>query len=1216
MGHARFLLAGLAFGLAVAPAAADVFPRVGEARGSVISRRSGEEVRFVDDTAAWRGVEVSQGLLTGDTLRTNASGHLAILFSDNTQMRMGRNTELVVRQAKGADSQLELKSGAIWARALRGGSGLTIATPAAATSIRGTDWSLRVGAKGETTLSVLEGVVELANEQGSVTVRQGEGAVATIGQAPRKYRLVNLEEREQLLLYSEVRDVFSSLPVSPLKPQALRETRRRVLALPSERRSAEDWLDLAEAGLALDGRAAAKAALAALPARLPPRSRARAQVVEAMIAGQEMRYTDAQRLLAEAEPALSPERRAAAAYGRYFALSLAEPDRAAKAPRGRSASAGVVGILAEAALQAHADGPAAAIRIIEAAEPRFPDDVRLPVALANYAFELDRREAVRAALARARALDPANPELLLISARFRATTAGDLDGARAELAEAVREAPGADAAWNELAIVEQDRNATVEANAAYRRAIALNPENPALHANYARFLIDNHQMSAAAAEIAKAEAIDADSYAVLAAKGRYLLRLGRTDEGEQALLQASAVDPTYGDALVGLAIAAYQQESGEEAGQALDNADRFDRENPSVPLIRSAIALDRDEADAAIDLAREAARRRQARLGNYTGYDANRQVFSWLGVTLSNLGLNEWGQFQADRSIDPFIGTSYIDEAAEGRVSPFVGTDPLSPPEERSVAGATSTSSQLQGLLLDPMAAAGETRRSSLEGRSFFESTIGGGLIFEGDKPGWRTDLTLEGTRYEGLPLSYHFGLEIARPQGERLNDRNDVTGANLMLGMRPSLQDSLVLFANTGTFDSGFPGETSAPKLNDESRSRSSGAGAAWSHVIGERNVVQAFAVYGQVDTDDRYEVAPTDPAGVGPFDPQRFDPFVVDRDRLLDPSGYFIDNDGRDQSVTAGLGHLFGIGPITVHYGIEGSLYRSELQQRKVDPSDGSVLEAYDYSGDGGSLRLYGDALWTVNDQLSIEAGLHAVEIEDQDNCGCLDPRIGVAWAPFTNHWLRAYYREDTKSVSNYTLAPISTLGLSPLEQPLYLGGFTDTTGLRWDAEWSDRFFTSVDAQHQEIKGLAIGIPALLETFSAYAGTIDRVTASANFWLGHGIGAFASFTRNVTEDAAGDYGLPLIPDHVGQLGFTLVHPSRLRLTVAQTFVGPRVGGQAGVEIDGYQTTDASLRWTSESGHLEAGLQLLNAFDERFERALDVPGPGRTVIATLRARF
>ena len=42
-----------------------------------------------------------------------------------------------------------------------------------------------------------------------------------------------------------------------------------------------------------------------------------------------------------------------------------------------------------------------------------------------------------------------------------------------------------------------DRNAPIEANGAYRKAIALNPENAILYANYARFLMDNDQVKAA-----------------------------------------------------------------------------------------------------------------------------------------------------------------------------------------------------------------------------------------------------------------------------------------------------------------------------------------------------------------------------------------------------------------------------------------------------------------------------------------------------------------------------------------------------------------------------------------------------------------------------------------------------------------------------------------------------------------------------------------------
>ena len=42
----------------------------------------------------WRGVELRQDLVGGDTLRTNAIGNLAILFADQTQIRVGRNSTL------------------------------------------------------------------------------------------------------------------------------------------------------------------------------------------------------------------------------------------------------------------------------------------------------------------------------------------------------------------------------------------------------------------------------------------------------------------------------------------------------------------------------------------------------------------------------------------------------------------------------------------------------------------------------------------------------------------------------------------------------------------------------------------------------------------------------------------------------------------------------------------------------------------------------------------------------------------------------------------------------------------------------------------------------------------------------------------------------------------------------------------------------------------
>src|SRR5688572_12115948 len=89
---------------------AEPVPRPSPAAGSVIARKSGEEVRFVD-VSSWRIVDLAQDLLPGDVLRTNATGALAVLFKDHTQIRLGRNTALRVKQIGAGDTKLGLESG-------------------------------------------------------------------------------------------------------------------------------------------------------------------------------------------------------------------------------------------------------------------------------------------------------------------------------------------------------------------------------------------------------------------------------------------------------------------------------------------------------------------------------------------------------------------------------------------------------------------------------------------------------------------------------------------------------------------------------------------------------------------------------------------------------------------------------------------------------------------------------------------------------------------------------------------------------------------------------------------------------------------------------------------------------------------------------------------------------------------------------------------------
>jgi hypothetical protein len=119
-------------------------------------------------------------------------GTLAILFRDDTQIRVHRNTFLEIRYIDPkpglGGSKLQLALGAVWSRIRRsaGFGGVTFETPAATAAIRGTDWYLQVTEDKTTTLIVLDGNVRFFNEFGSLQVNAGEVATAVIGQAPTK----------------------------------------------------------------------------------------------------------------------------------------------------------------------------------------------------------------------------------------------------------------------------------------------------------------------------------------------------------------------------------------------------------------------------------------------------------------------------------------------------------------------------------------------------------------------------------------------------------------------------------------------------------------------------------------------------------------------------------------------------------------------------------------------------------------------------------------------------------------------------------------------------------------------------------------------------------------------------------------------------------------------------------------------------------------------
>lgn len=1204
------------------PVRAQLLPRDFPAAGSVIARKSGEEVQFID-ISGWRFVDLDQDLLGGDVLRTNANGHLAILFADRTQIRMARNTTLVVKSIGGDGAEFGLEQGTIWARAERGGTDVTVETPAAAAAVRGTDWTLSVEPDGRTSLIVLEGVVDLSNEFGAVSVAAGEAAVASIGSAPTKIVIVDPKDREQMLFYLSLRSSFTSLPASPLTARQARDEQGRLDAIPPERRSAEDWTDAAELALTSEGHQAAAALAARARAASPsPAQAARLNLVEALIAGANQDYVRAAELFARAERGLSGERRAVAAYGGYFARSLADPSRVEAAPA--MADAGPAAVFAEALTAGFLRDIPAAIAVVAAGEAVFPESAALPALRARLAMLIDDREQALAAIERAITIDPQDPDALQARAAYRSGFLSDLEGALADLTAAAELRPGSSSIWNDLGLVQIARGADREAEAALRRAIAVEPNDPVARANLAILLLDQGRLREAKVLIDEALALDPSFEIGLVARGRYYLQTGERDKALQDLLAGTTANPGYAQGLLLLGAAHYESGSREAGAQALENADRLDPNDPVIALARTAVAIDDYDVETALDSAQEAMRRARARGGDFAPVGANRDAGSTLNDAFRLAGLDAWGRYYGDVVFDPFSPAGFVDQAIAGSADPFANAVSYGATTIDAGINQSGFSSLLQGLALDPTMIAGQSRSAALVERPFVEGSLAGGFTVEGGAdPRWTGAAEIQSYAVTPVPWSLNARLnrteaESVRPAGPGdFTMLNTIVGGNGYLTAEPTPNDHLVTYFNGGEGSeelgviidpADLPAGVFDADFSDRRDNRTLQGGVIWNHSFGFRNSVSTGLFLSDVEESSR-------------------------RERLFDLgelTGSTLDIETRQRAAIGAVSHSIGTGDTVWRYGIEGGMVGLETAQTTTVflPVVGGVSDTIEGQDDVVLARTYVDVVHDLTPMLKIEAAAFGTLIEGSAiDVARLEPRLGVAWTPLEGHWLRAGFLRETAFSDFTTLSPVGLLGLQSNQAPLEFGGYADTFAARWDAEWTDRFFTSLDFQHQDFHDLSIGIPATLETIDIERGRIDRIALSANARLGYGFGAAATVAYADSENRdplSPGFGqaLPYVPELSARLGLTYVHPSNLKVTLAQSYIGPRLGNEAGTELGGYWTTDAFLTFEPFDKRFALELAAYNLFDQRFDIAADEPGTtltpgwGRAFVGSLKIRF
>lgn len=78
---------------------------------------------------------------------------------------------------------------------------------------------------------------------------------------------------------------------------------------------------------------------------------------------------------------------------------------------------------------------------------------------------------------------------------------------------------------------------------------------------------------------------------------------------------------------------------------------------------------------------------------------------------------------------------------------------------------------------------------------------------------------------------------------------------------------------------------------------------------------------------------------------------------------------------------------------------------------------------------------------------------------------------------------------------------------------------------------------------------------TASSFEATLDRLSVTANVYIGGGLSAFGNYTKIwVGSDEIGfEEQLLLVPEHAARIGLNYVSPQMVNLFISETYLGKR---------------------------------------------------------------
>ena len=169
---------------------------------AVIVLETGGKVEILPAGAQnWYLAVTNQELHPGDQLRTGPNSRAAVRLSDLTVFRVGPQGYLRIRPEERKRSAMDLIKGLFYFFHRDNPGEFDFQTPIVSAVVRGTEFNIEVIENGPTTITVLDGDVEMTNNFGAISLKDGEQGRAAPGQRPVKTAVAEAKSVIQWSLY-------------------------------------------------------------------------------------------------------------------------------------------------------------------------------------------------------------------------------------------------------------------------------------------------------------------------------------------------------------------------------------------------------------------------------------------------------------------------------------------------------------------------------------------------------------------------------------------------------------------------------------------------------------------------------------------------------------------------------------------------------------------------------------------------------------------------------------------------------------------------------------------------------------------------------------------------------------------------------------------------------------------------------------------------------